>query len=337
MAPKLPNGALERSVTVLSARVIGMRYQRVIAILFGALATGLSVRGGCETEGKDTQVLPLSEELVRQTQPWCPKNCKDAISFVATYERGNEKLVFVGVRHAYDPNSPTMRAVAEGCSRITPAVVILESFPTTMGENPPQLVEVAQRYGTAEAEGFARGEAFYAASLALARGIPFLGGEPTQEEQLDGLRAEGFTDADIAFDAVLGWIAQSLGNKEVPDTSLVSLNSIYPELVEVVRDQTGLEAPSIEELRRRYKDLYGVDLIGDPDFARRINIGDTPARARIRAARTLIRDRHILSVIEKQLSQRHAVMVIYGAAHWSTLSAALEARLGKPEIMPFPH
>jgi hypothetical protein len=313
-----------------------MKAQRVLVILFSGLAAGLPVRGDCETAAKDDLVLPLSEELVRRTQPWCPNNCVDSIPFVATYQRGDEELVFVGVRHAYDPNSPTMRAVAQGFSRITPAVVVLEAFPTTMGENPPQLVEVAQRYGTAGAEGFARGETMYAASLALARGIPFLGGEPTQEEQLSGLRAEGFTDADIAFDAVLGWFGQSLGSKEVPDTSLASLNGIYPELVEVVRDQTGLEAPSLEEFRRRYKDLYGVDIVGDPQFARRINIGDTPARARIRVARTTIRDRHILSVIDKRLSQRRSVLVVYGGAHWSTLSAALEARLGKPEITPFP-
>jgi hypothetical protein len=49
----------------------------------------------------------------------------------------------------------------------------------------------------------------------------------------------------------------------------------------------------------------------------------------------MIRDRHILSVIEKQLSQRHCVLVVYGGGHWSTLSEALEARLGKPEITPF--
>ena len=48
----------------------------------------------------------------------------------------------------------------------------------------------------------------------------------------------------------------------------------------------------------------------------------------------MIRDRHILSVIEKQLSQRRSVLVVYGGAHWSTLSEALEARLGKPNITP---
>ena len=163
----------------------------------------------------------------------------------------------------------------------------------------------------------------------------FWAGSQPEEEQLDGLRAEGFTDLDLAFDAVLGWYSQSLGSKEVPDTSLASLNKIYPELVDVVRDQTGLEAPSLEEFQRRYKDLYGVDIVGDHQLGPRINIGDTPQRARLRVARTMIRDRHILSVIENQLSQRHSVLVVYGGAHWSTLSEALEARLGKPTITPF--
>lgn len=312
-----------------------MRAQKVLVILFSGLAAGLPVRGACDTAVKDDLILPLSEELVRRTQPWCPNNCAIAVPFVATYRQGNEALVFVGTRHAYDPNSPTMRAVAEGFSIIAPAVVVLEAFPTNMGENPPPLVEVARRYGTAEADSSARGEWMYAASLALLRGIPFLGGEPTQEAQLVGLRAEGFTDSDIAFDAVLGWFSQSLGSKEVPDTSLASLNKIYPELVDIVRDQTGLEAPSLEEFQRRYKDLYGVDIVGDQQLGPRINIGDTPVRSRLRAARTMIRDRHILSVIEKQLSQRHCVLVVYGGGHWSILSEALEARLGKPEITPF--
>ena len=99
-----------------------MKAQRVLVILFSGLAAGLPVRGDCETTVKADLVLPLSEELVRRTQPWCPSNCEFAIPFVAIYQRGNEKLVFVGTRHAYEPNSPTMRAVEEGFSRIAPVV-----------------------------------------------------------------------------------------------------------------------------------------------------------------------------------------------------------------------
>lgn len=304
-------------------------------ILFGALAAGLSFSGACGPEAMDSRVLPWSLELERRTQPWCPGDCAYAIPFVATYERGSETLVFVGVRHAFDPENPTMRAVADGFAAFTPAVVVLEGFPTTMGENPPPLVQVAQRYGAAETDAFARGEAMYAACLALARRIPFLGGEPTQEEQRDALRAEGFTDADLAFNAILGWFSQSLRSKDVPDTSLASIKGIYPQLVDAVRDQSGLEASSLEEFRRRYEDLYGVDIVGDPQFPLRTDIGDTTAHGRQNVAGMMIRDRHILGVIEKQLSERHAVLVVYGGSHWSTLSAALEARLGKPKIKPF--
>jgi hypothetical protein len=108
-------------------------------------------------------------------------------------------------------------------------------------------------------------------------------------------------------------------------------------LVDAVREQTGLEAPSLEGFRRRYQELYGVDIVGDPQFPLRTDVFDTSARARQNVAGMMIRDSHILGVIERQLSQRHSVLVVYGASHWSTLSAALEARLGKPQITPFQH
>jgi hypothetical protein len=62
-------------------------------------------------------------------------------------------------------------------------------------------VAEARRYGAPDASEFDRGEAMYAASLALEKGIPFLGGEPSQEEEMQVLKAKGFTDSDISFDA----------------------------------------------------------------------------------------------------------------------------------------
>jgi hypothetical protein len=96
-----------------------------------------------------------------------------------------------------------MRAVKTGFDQLQPEVVILEGFPTAMGENPPPLIAEAHRYGAPDADEFARGEAIYAASIALMRGVPFLGGEPTREEELQVLKIKGFTDADIAFSGLL--------------------------------------------------------------------------------------------------------------------------------------
>jgi hypothetical protein len=97
--------------------------------------------------------------------------------------------VFVGAHHAFRPDSPTMRAVDEGFAEIRPLVVILEGFPTAMGENPPPLIAEVRRYGTAGADEYVRGEGAYAGSIALAKSIPFIGGEPTLEEQTQVLKS----------------------------------------------------------------------------------------------------------------------------------------------------
>jgi hypothetical protein len=233
-----------------------------------------------------------------------------------------------------------MRAVAEGFARIEPKVVIVEGFPTAMGENPAPLVEEAHRYGAPHADEFARGEAMYAASIALMREIPFVGGEPTREEQTQVLKMKGFTDAELAFSVLAGEFSQALRSGDIPDTSAESLARVYPRVVRNLKlpfDHGGwnLDAPSLDEFRQRYKALYGVDIVGDDKFPLRIDVGDTTRHGEQVRVDMMTRDRHLLGLIEQQLAARHSVLVVYGGSHWSTLSAALEERLGKPEIKPF--
>jgi hypothetical protein len=81
--------------------------------------------------------------------------------------------------------------------------------------------------------------------------------------------------------------------------------------------------------------MYGVDIVGDDKFPLRIDIGDTSRHGQQSREDMMTRDRHLLGLIEQQLTARHSVLVIYGGSHWSTLSAALEERLGKPQVRPF--
>lgn len=283
----------------------------------------------------EDRILPSSLDLERKTQPWCPGKCAEAVPFVAAYRKGTERLVFVGAHHAFQANDPTMRAVAAGFAAIHADVVILEGFPTFMGENPPPLVREAQRYGAPDAPDFDRGEAMYAASLALSRGIPFIGGEPSHPEQLEVLKAKGFTEDEIAFSSLLGWFSQALRSKDIPDTSSASLVQIYPRLAENVKDQWNLEAPTLDEFRGQYRDLYGIDIVGDDKFPLRTDIGDQTRHGLQLRVEMMTRDRHLLGQIEHQLAERHSVLVVFGSSHWSTLSAALQARLGKPEVKAF--
>ncbi|MGB6605003.1 MAG: hypothetical protein WBE65_12000, partial [Steroidobacteraceae bacterium] len=177
---------------------------------------------------------------------------------------------------------------------------------------------------------------------ALTRGIPFLGGEPTREEENQVLKAKGFTDADMAFSALLGGFSQALRSGEIPDTSPGSLAKVYPRLARSVKappDRGGwnLNAPSLDEFRKRYREMYGVDIVGDERFPLRIDVvvDDNTRHGQQSRVDMMTRDQHLLGLIEQQLAERRSVLVVYGGSHWSTLSAALEGRLGKPKIRPF--
>jgi hypothetical protein len=317
-----------------------VRKERLWGPLVGMLMEASVNAATPRTLPSEDRILPSSLELERRTQPWCPGDCPVLVPFVASYRNGTERLVFVGARHAFHPNDPTMRAVAVGFSRIQPKVVIVEGFPTAMGENPPPLVAEAHRYGAPDADEFARTEAMYAASIALMRGIPFLGGEPTREEENEVLKAKGFTDADMAFSVLLGGFSGALRSGEIPDTSPGSLAKVYPLLARGLKEPPdhggwNLDAPSLDEFRQRYRDMYGVDIVGDEKFPLRIDVGDTTRHGQQSSADVMTRDRHLLGLIEQQLAERHSVLVVYGGSHWSTLSAALEERLGKPKVRAF--
>jgi hypothetical protein len=233
-----------------------------------------------------------------------------------------------------------MRAVAAGFVAIQPKVVIVEGFPTAMGADPAPLVAEARHYGTPDADDYGRGEPMYAASLALNRGIPFMGGEPTREEEIQVLKAKGFTDADIAFGASAGELSQLFRSRDMPDLSVESLVKFYPQVVQTLKlplndGGWAMDAPSLEDFRQHYRQLYAVDIVGDEQFPLRIDVGDTTRHGEQNRIGMMTRDRHLLGLIEQQLTDRHSVLVVYGASHWSTLSAALEKRLGKPRVRPY--
>jgi hypothetical protein len=318
-----------------------MKNEPLNGLLIGILI-GASVNAATPfTLPSENRIQTSSLELERRTEPWCRGDCAVGVPFVASYRKGTERLVFVGAHHAFQANDPTMRAVKAGFDQFQPKVVILEGFPTAMGENPPPLAAEARLYGTADADEFVRSERNYAASIALAQGVPFIGGEPTREEQTQVLKARGYTDTDLAFSGLLGAYSQALRSGDMPDTSVESLAKMYPRLAEDLkappsRGGSNLDAPSLEDFRERYKQMYGVDIVGDDNFPLRIDVVNDPTRhGQQDRIDMMTRDRHLLGLIEQQLIERHSVLVVYGGSHWATLSAALQERLGKPKIRPF--
>ena len=280
-------------------------------------------------------VLPYSPALERRVQPWCPAPCNLLVPFVATYRKGSEALVFVASRHAFNERDPTMRAVSWGFAAARPAVVIVEGFPTAMGEDPPPVVQEAYRHGTTQADGYAKGEAMHAASLALSSGVPFMGGEPTRAQQIEVLERKGYTPGDIALAYLVGSLSQGLRSGDLSNASDPRLPTQFARWAKGFSDQYRLQPLTLEEFTLRYRSVFGVDYKEDPQVVQRSDPGpDTPV-ARLNQTDMIVRDEHILETIVKQLAARRRVLIVYGGSHWTTLSQALEKRLGKPRIDVF--
>lgn len=314
--------------------------RRHLGVVIGILLTGAADAGPAPL-ADESRILPSSLDLERRVEPWCPGDCSVSVPFIASYKRGRERLVFVGAHHAFQPTSPTMRAVTAAFAMFQPKIVIVEGFPTAMGEDPEPLVAQARRYGTPNADEFAKTEAMYAASTALKRRIPFVGGEPTREEEIGVLKTKGFTAEDIAFNAMAGYYSQALRSGDMSDMSLESLLRQYGRVAYVVKlplHQGGwnMDPLSFEQFRQRYMEMYGTELAGDTQFPHRIDVVfDRSRNGDQTRADMVTRDRHLLGLIEQQLTDRRSVLVVYGGSHWATLSSALEKRLGKPTVRPF--
>jgi hypothetical protein len=281
-------------------------------------------------------IPPYTIELERRVQPWCPGSCVTLIPFTATYKKDEYVLVFVGAHHLFTPQNSTTRAVDSGFAAAQPAIVIVEGFPAAMGENPPPLVEEARRRGTPAADDFARGEAMYAAGLALARGIPFVGGEPSREEQTQTLVREGYSPEDIFFAQLVGDLSQAFRAGDYANGSDPKLLNVYKFWSEATARDFKLVPMPFEDFAARYRVVYGVDITGDTNLVQHAEAGTSNPAALLMQARAVIRDKHLLATIENELALKKQVLVVYGGSHWTTLSRALQKRLGKPAIKPFP-
>jgi hypothetical protein len=93
-----------------------------------------------------------------------------------------------------------------------------------------------------------------------------------------------------------------------------------------------LKPLSLEEFSARYQLMFGVAVSEDSELAERASPGTDSAVALLIQADMNVRDKHLLATIEKELTSKKRVLAVYGESHWTTLSRALQKRLGKPTI-----
>lgn len=213
-------------------------------------------------------------------------------------------------------------------------MVIVEGFPTAFGRNPEPILQSVRRRDTPDADTYAKGEAIFTASQALARNVPFIGGEPTMIQEIDGLVAKGYRRDDVLFAIRLRSLAQARRSGEMPAGNAAAFAARYDRESRAVARMTKTEAPAEAQFIADYLRIVGVDPIADVEMPSRSNPGTETLLQRMAADNMRFRDEHLLSTILQELAGNDRVLVVYGSSHWTTLSHALEDRLGKPVIRP---
>jgi hypothetical protein len=100
-----------------------------------------------------------------------------------------------------------------------------------------------------------------------------------------------------------------------------------------IASMTGTEAAAEERFIADYRRIVGIDPVSDAEMPHRYDPGTRTLLQEMGADNMRVRDEHLLSTILQQLDGNDRVLVVYGSSHWTTLSLALEDRLGKPAIV----
>lgn len=252
--------------------------------------------------------------------------------FLATFRREDYRLGFAAVTHSTDADGPTFRTIRTAFGRIRPRRVILEGFPAAWGDNPRQIVSLARDLAGQGADSYARGEAVHAAALALARRIPFAGGEMRESELVDLLAGQGFTRSDLLNVMLIKVLEQDMRGGVFSRPSGAAFEAAFARWAPMLAETHGVDAPTVEGFGAWFRTAFGTDLGADETWYRRgWPMGDGIG-GRIAQAQSLARDRFLYGQIIAALNRAGRVLVVYGGSHLAGTWRALAHALGEPEL-----
>jgi hypothetical protein len=292
-----------------------------LAILF-ALASGLSAPAG----SAPVKVPLYTHELALKREP-------RPFPFTAIYSRDAHRLAFVAAKHENGDDTATATSIRHAFDLLHPDLVILEGFPARLGENPPQIVAIASSRGAPGANPFASSETMLAANMAIKTHVPFVGGEPSDKQQVEALEQGGFTAPEIMFADLLKVFPQFIRSGVVTGPADPKFASLYDQLSATIARNRGEQPMPWSEFEARYRTIFGTGPAADPMLASRPIPSAPTLVGRLLAAEGQVRDQAIFSLIRDALATHRSVLIVYGGSHWTTLSDALERQLGRPTIV----
>lgn len=254
-------------------------------------------------------------------------------SRIAAYDWRGHKLVFVGARHSTDPDSPTFRLIGDVYALTNVDVLIAESFPYSLGDNPERMSAWLERQ--TETDGLVQGgETVPALRGAIAQGARYFGGEPDDSELLARLEAQGVSGEDVLGFYTLRTVPQWVRQERIDGPEDARLPALIEDELDYNRERLQLPASLLADYQswaawyaRINGKPFGASF--ESEEAAPLADGAWPTN-RISASIGLARDAFLLDIIATHLNAGDDVMVVFGSSHLAQVLPALDHMLGPP-------
>jgi len=285
---------------------------------------GLLALAGCASGGSSEKLAVWNQELAA-SQSDNPE--------IMVFKSGTQRLVFIGVHHGSDPNSPTHQLIASTLGLIPTRIVIVEGAPTSWGYNPPRLMEIANE--KPDALGLLpSGETNPAVRGALKARGKLLGGEPNDADVRRIATELGVNDVDLLGFYVLRVVPQLVSQKKFDDLESEAAGELINYMLDLSRKELSLGPELLNDASAWRRWRLSLNPRANPKMINIEEAGplvDGPwATSRIAASISRARDTHLYELTKAQLAKHRTVTVVFGASHALIQYPALTALLGKP-------
>lgn len=287
----------------------------LLAIQFG----GCTRNGGLEPDLGLIQ--PYSYDL-QSNEPF-------STPFLAHFKHGRRELVYIAASHENRVGSITFELIDRAFGEYDFRMVVLEGFSASLGVSPLSIVQDFER--GRDGDFYRWGEPAYAALKARDLGIPFIGGEPEEEEVIREAREAGFSARDMAGFYFVRRIPQFVRDGSVGSASL---GELYDAFVPWMRQELNLEPEDFgfREFLAWYENANGKTLdlqTFDSEETAPLARGEYRTQ-RISHVVGMARDRFVVRLIAQMLERHDRVLVVFGRSHLAQQRPALEEMLGPP-------
>jgi hypothetical protein len=245
------------------------------------------------------------------------------------FQRGGKDLYFVAAVHSNAAYSPTFLLIRSLFVDHAFDAAVIEGLRADLGPSPADVLATYRR--TSDAREYQMGEDALTAMLAADSGVPFIGGEPADEDVLRLLRPAGYGSADLLGFYFLRQIPQlrrdgSLKTRKIEDL-YAGVMRTYDDLLASRQELPRTYAQFLEWYRR----TAGADFdAGTIDYEALAPLVDGTPIQRIASVVDRARNAFTVEEIARVLRKRDCVIVVYGSSHIASQRPALEAMMGRP-------